>query len=167
MLISQEYAAQNAALHAARPDYGTSGGKWVHYVRGVANMFHTANILDYGCGKRTLQAELGFPIANYDPCIEECAAPPKPAELVVCTDVLEHIEPEHLAGVLDDLRRVTKLGCFLVVATRPAKKFLPDGRNAHLIQEPLDWWLPQLMQRWKLRHCEDKGGFFIFIGLPR
>jgi hypothetical protein len=29
---------------------------------------------------------------------------------------------------------------FLIIATSPAKKFLPDGRNAHLIVETPGWW---------------------------
>jgi hypothetical protein len=31
-----------------------------------------------------------------------------------------------------------------VIAVRPSNKTLSDGRNAHLILEPSDWWLRQL-----------------------
>jgi hypothetical protein len=64
--------------------------------------------------------------------------------------VLEHIEPELLDTVLDDLQRVTMgLGIF-TVHTGPAVKVLPDGRNAHLIQQPAQWWLPKFLARFEL-----------------
>lgn len=64
--------------------------------------------------------------------------------------MLEHIEPHLLDNVLDDLKRVTVgLGVF-TVHTGQAVKTLPDGRNAHLIQQPPSWWLPKLTQRFEL-----------------
>jgi len=32
----------------------------------------------------------------------------------------------------------------------PAGKVLSDGRNAHLIQKPLSWWLPKLCERFEI-----------------
>jgi len=32
----------------------------------------------------------------------------------------------------------------LRIDTLPARKTLPDGRNAHLIQESQDWWLSKI-----------------------
>ena len=58
----------------------------------------------------------GFDVRNYDPCIPEYATPPSPAELVVCTDVLEHIEPDKLDAVLNDIIRLSSKGAFLVAA---------------------------------------------------
>jgi len=116
----------------------------------IAQLLNTRDILDYGCGQRTLEQALGFPIRNYDPAIPGLDTPPEPADLVVCTDVLEHIEPECLDDVLDDLRRVTRKVGFFVIANRPAKKILPDGRNAHLIQEGIDWWRPRIAARFAL-----------------
>lgn len=100
--------------------------------------------MDYGCGKRTLEEALGFPIANYDPAVEGLDATNEPHDIVACTDVLEHIEPDLLVGVLADIRRCTKKAAFLLIATRPAKKYLEDGRNAHLIQRDAKWWLGRL-----------------------
>ena len=55
------------------------------------------------------------------------------------------------------------MGLF-VIATGPAKKILDDGRNAHLIQEGPDWWLPKLMQRFELLQCQtDKHSFAVLI----
>lgn len=64
--------------------------------------------------------------------------------------MLEHIEPGLLDNVLDDLRRVTLGVGVFTVHTGAAVKFLPDGRNAHLIQQPPAWWLPKFMDRFEL-----------------
>ena len=77
-----------------------------------------------------------------------CAA--IPCRFVACIDVLEHIEPHLLDNVLDDLKRVTAGVGVFTVNTGPAKKVLPDGRNAHLIQQPARWWLPKILERFEL-----------------
>jgi len=64
--------------------------------------------------------------------------------------VLEHIEPDLLDNVLDDLKRVTAGKGIFTVHTGEAVKTLPDGRNAHLIQQPPEWWLPGLIERFDL-----------------
>jgi|RhiMetStandDraft_4_1073278.scaffolds.fasta_scaffold65604_2 methyltransferase family protein len=149
MKISPEYLAMNRELHA-RGGYGVSGSKYVVPVMQIAQLLNTRDILDYGCGQRTLEQALGFPIRNYDPAIPGLDTPPEPADLVVCTDVLEHIEPDCLNDVLDDLQRLTKQAAFFVIANRAAKKILPDGRNAHLIQEDAEWWRPRLAVRFTI-----------------
>ena len=150
MLISQDYLALQRTLHEDK-GYGTSGHKYAEVVREISNLLQTQDILDYGCGKRTLEAALGFPIQNYDPCIPGLDTPPRPSDLVVCTDCCEHIEPDYLDNVLDDLERVTLRFLMVVVVNRAAKKILPDGRNAHLIQEPLSWWIPKFEARFSIR----------------
>jgi 2-polyprenyl-3-methyl-5-hydroxy-6-metoxy-1,4-benzoquinol methylase len=161
MLISESYREQNRELHN-NPNYGTSSAKWVNEVRGIAQTYAAQSILDYGCGKGLLKQSLPN-IAEYDPAIEGKDEPPAPADLVVCTDVLEHIEPELLDAVLDDLKRLTKRVGFFTIATRPAKKVLSDGRNAHLIQESHKWWLPKLTERFTLRNFINRGGDFIVV----
>ena len=87
---------------------------------------------------------LPFPIWEFDPAIAVKEQTPKPADVVVCTDVLEHVEPDYLDAVLVDLRRVTKVCLFVAISTKPANKNLSDGRNAHLIVESADWWVARL-----------------------
>jgi hypothetical protein len=65
--------------------------------------------------------------------------------------VLEHIEPELLDNVLDDLQRLTLRAAMCTVHTGAAVKFLPDGRNAHLIQQPPEWWLPKFEARFDVK----------------
>lgn len=163
MQISEQYRKLNKELHQNNESYGVSSSKWVGMVAEliVANKIET--VLDYGCGKGKLKEGLKVEIAEYDPCIEGKDAKPNPAEMVVCTDVLEHIEPECLDSVLDHIQNLTTKIAFLTVAMRPAKKVLADGRNAHLIQEGADWWLPKLMERFKLLAYRDLGGEFLVI----
>lgn len=139
----------NQELHE-KPHYGTSGVRHANQVQALAASLQTQDILDYGCGKSTLANNLPFKIKQYDPAIPKYNKTPNPADLVVCTDVLEHIEPEYIDNVLDDLKRVTGKRGLFVIATRPAQKHLPDGRNAHLIQENGLWWLTKLWDRFEV-----------------
>ncbi len=165
-LITDTYRELNRELHRL-PQYGASGKLYAHRVKTLADELGTRDILDYGCGKRTLEGALGFSIQNYDPCIAGLDGSPQPADIVACIDVLEHIEPELLERVLDDLRRLTKYAAFLYIATRPAKKTLADGRNAHLIQQPVDWWLGKLRERFDIWSVEPgQGAFLVIVGVP-
>jgi 2-polyprenyl-3-methyl-5-hydroxy-6-metoxy-1,4-benzoquinol methylase len=149
-LISPEYIELNKKLHQDVLSYGVGGGKHakmvLKLVEGLKNSLKRTDIsvLDYGCGKGYLGKEIPFPIWEYDPAISGKDHTPKPADLVVCTDVLEHIEPDKLPHVLDDLRRCVKEIGYFVISTRLAGKKLADGRNAHLIVEKKDWWENQL-----------------------
>jgi hypothetical protein len=163
MLISEPYRQLNAQLHKEREDYGIGGHKYARQVQDLARQTGANSILDYGCGKRTLERALGFEIENYDPAIPGCEAPPAPADLVVCTDVLEHIEPECLGAVLNDLQRVTREILVLTVATRPAKKFLADGSNAHKIVQPARWWLSQILVHFDMMNFAGNDAEFFAI----
>ena len=152
-LISSNYVEQNKKLHDTNEQYGTNSYTRAPNIIEVANWVSARSILDYGCGKAmlhsALQARSGefmqqCTITNYDPAIPEFSEAPDPADLVVCTDVLEHVEPECLSNVLTDLRRLTLKMLYLAIAIRPSSKFLPDGRNSHLIVEPASWWMPKL-----------------------
>ena len=151
MLISESYREQNAELHARNPRFGFSGYKHVKHIAGLMREYKCRTVLDYGAGKQSLALAMPWArIASYDPAIPELAKPPMPADLVVCTDVLEHVEPMCIQEVLDDLRRLTLKVIYLEIATNEAKKHLDDGRNAHLIIEPIETWLPQLWQRFNI-----------------
>lgn len=166
MLISEDYRALNRELHESRPDYGTSGQKWAPTVERIMYENACVSALDYGCGKRTLAKALGNPrwLEGYDPAIDGYdELPSQTVDMVICGDVLEHIEPEHIESVLDDLQRLTRKVAFLVIASRPAKKTLADGRNAHLIVKPPHWWLEKIMARFTLIHFADMGVEFIAI----
>lgn len=143
-LISPAYRRQCLAMHTKR--WGADGAKHLDAVLKYADELKAETVLDYGCGEAKL-CEAAKPfrrILNFDPGIEARSGMPKPVDLVVSTDVLEHVEPEKLDNVLDHIWRLAGRGAYLVIATRPAQAILPDGRNAHLIVQPSDWWLSKL-----------------------
>ena len=171
MLISEEYKQLNHQLHIEKESYGITGSKYAPRVAELVRQLKVETLLDYGCGKKTLAKALDNPqmncprvqIINHDPCVPglEYKAP---CELVTCTDVLEHIEPDMILNVLDDIAAMTQKAAFLAITTTPARKNLPDGRNAHLIQQPPEWWLPLIMERWRLVFFQVLGSEFIVIG---
>lgn len=114
------------------------------------------HLLDYGCGAHTnlaknLKVSRKLKYQAYDPGVLRFSVPPVPAQMVTCIDVLEHIEPDLIENVLDDLKRLTEGILFATVCTVPALKTLSDGRNAHLIQQPMSWWLPKFWERFELQ----------------
>lgn len=155
-LISDDYRALNQSLHDSNSRYGAGGHRWARLVKQLVTTHGLVDVLDYGCGKQTLAKALpGITVRGYDPAFAELAQTPAPADLVVCGDVLEHVEPEHVDAVLDDLARCTRRMAFLVIATRPARKVLPDGRNAHLSQMPASRWLEKILARFDLLYLCD------------
>ncbi len=149
-MITPEYLEEQKRLHAQ--GYGGKGDRWARIVFGLASNFDCRQVLDYGAGQGTLALALEAPpfrlkTRNYDPAIERWSGRPAPADLVVCTDVLEHVEPEHLEAVLDDLTGLARKALFLVVSTRECSKWLTDGRNAHISVHPPTWWRAALGQR--------------------
>lgn len=166
-LISDEYKAEQANLHK-NPDYGVASVHYAPMVSKVCNQYGVKELLDYGCGKARLMTALEvdhkMDIQLYEPSNPEWADLPEPSEMVACIDVLEHIEPNKLDNVLDDLQRVTQSIGLFTVATTPAMKTLSDGRNAHLIIEPASWWLPKIMQRFELHTFQKMpDGFLVLV----
>jgi hypothetical protein len=153
--INKELHKKEALTNDFKDAYGLSGqtyAGWVSLLIGqLLKKYNNITLLDYGCGKRTLENTLppiiGLTVNNYDPCIDEYSEIPKPSDLVVCTDVLEHVEHDCLENVLNDLKRVTKKALFLSISTRIANKSYSDGQNCHNIVHDYDWWKPKLMKR--------------------
>jgi len=139
-LITDGYRKLNTQLHADKPGFGAAGDRWADETLALCELHDTLDVLDYGCGKGKLAQALHFDIHGYDPAVSAMSQVPKPADIVMCTDVLEHIEPECLQDVLRDIHRVTKKVAFLNISTRRANKSLRDGRNAHLIVNNSNWW---------------------------
>jgi len=154
MLISPQYLQEQINLHKTGK-YGTASLQFGQVISNLIDRLNSRSILDYGCGSmrnllKVLEPENAVQYQGYDPAVPEYDAK-SPADLVVCIDVLEHIEPDLLDNVLDDLKGLTIHWSFLTIHTGPAVKHLSDGRNAHLIQEPPAWWLPKLLGRWDLQ----------------
>ena len=166
--ISENYRKQQAKLHA-QGNYGLAALQYGECISLLTRALGAKSILDYGCGsKRSLLKVLDIPIGvryeGFDPAVPEYSKRPERADLVVFIDVLEHIEEDYLRNVMDDLASLTKSHVFLTIHTGPAGKFLDDGRNAHLIQQPWAWWKAWLEPRFQTVHLQDVPNGFAFIG---
>lgn len=167
-LASKRYREQLFGLRLTQKGWGGDGAKHADAVLSVARVLKPDVILDYGCGAGRLRGALKdrtpVRVLEYDPGVPGKDGLPKPADLVVCTDVLEHVEPTHLPAVLDHIFRVAAKQAYLVIATRAANAHLPDGRNAHLVIKPGKWWLEQLRAvGWKIAHSDEREGRDITI----
>jgi hypothetical protein len=146
--ISDKYLTMQKELHK-NVNYGVASIAFAPIVADLCRQINIKTISDYGAGKKRLQEaliELDLKLAGYfpyDPAFPEYGEA-KSAELVCCIDVLEHVEPDKLTSVLEELASITSNYGFFSVHMGPAEKILEDGRNAHLIQEQTSWWLPRL-----------------------
>lgn len=172
-LISPEYLDQ---LHKMRdekhrPRWGNGGQRHVPHILQLIAVHQPASLIDYGCGLGMLMLELRkfttVPMYGYDPGIPERAALPEQCDLLVSTDVLEHVEPDKLDGVLTHILMLTGKVAYLNIHTGPANARLPDGRNAHLIQQPASWWKSKLEQYFKsverVKGFEDRRPSFVCV----
>jgi hypothetical protein len=176
--ISDDYLRLQQELHK-NPNYGVASLQFAPIVADVIRQTGVRSLSDYGAGKQNLLKGLqqaGLPVSEYlpyDPAFPEYG-PPRPADLVCCIDVLEHIEPDLLENVLRELHSITVGLGFFSVHMGPAGKTLADGRNAHLIQKPSSWWLHRLVEYFDVLHLQTHQmmgeGFWLLvrrIGAPR
>ena len=151
-LISDSYKELLQKVHSDKKRQQGFGGK-IKNVGKFLHFYHKWNptsVLDYGCGKGQILQHFQQQFPNtewygYDPAVQEYSVINKNNyECVFCNDVLEHIEPENLSHVLTHIKVLATNYIWLRIDTQPARKFLEDGRNAHLILENKDWWLSKL-----------------------
>lgn len=165
-MISDDYRKQLEQLHTERKDFGTTSPMYAGFIRNIIKQYEPEGLLDYGAGKQALREALGIKDGYfaYDPAIPEISATPDPQDLVVCTDVLEHVEIGMVPKVVKDLARCVKKVGFFVIHTSKAMHHLPDGRNAHLVQQKASWWLHYLIQHFEIIALEtDKYGFWVVV----
>ncbi len=153
-LISRHYRKMNQKLHKSPRGFGASGHRWVTQIHTVIHMLDLRSILDYGCGQETFWTKFRdcYPIVaqdisyvGYDPAVsKKDSLPHGKFDLIICTDVLEHIEPEYLINVIEHLFSFARRAVFFNIAICPANKRLSDGRNAHLIVKSGEWWINQI-----------------------
>lgn len=166
-LISDDYRDQQKQMHA-NYEYGTASIGFAPLVTKFIDAYEVNEMLDYGAGRGNLAKHIKpgrkIDIYQYEPADEDCSEAPSPCGFVCCIDVLEHIEPDCLDAVLDDLMRVTEKYGFFSIHTGAAMKKLPDGRNAHLIQEPFTWWMPKIKERFNVKSfSHTSNGFYIAV----
>jgi 2-polyprenyl-3-methyl-5-hydroxy-6-metoxy-1,4-benzoquinol methylase len=167
-VISDAYKDQLQTVHSERAigrKWGTTGArnfgdyicKFLEHRRG-----QISTVLDFGAGQGSLGKyvqETAFQIdvkwTNYDPGVPGIdVAPQGKFDLIVSSDVLEHVEPEEVDNVIQWLSDHATKAQFHHIACDPCGLTLPDGRNAHLITENVEWWLKKFESpRWALMYA--------------
>jgi 2-polyprenyl-3-methyl-5-hydroxy-6-metoxy-1,4-benzoquinol methylase len=167
MLISDQYRAENARQHTQTQGYGERGYKHLDDVLHILRREKCQSALDYGCGKGTLskyaRRVCEVPIANYDPSIPEFAVEPQSADLLICTDVLEHVEPLALQDVLEHMHSLCDKAFYFQIACRPAQRILSDGRNAHLLIQPPYFWFDTLRRHFDVTDFRAMPGHSVVV----
>jgi SAM-dependent methyltransferase len=136
---------QYQQLHQDDPSYGSTSLKFIDEVSVMIDALKPESVLDYGCGKGTLIAEIErrYPeitCHRYDPSIPEYATlPVKTADLVINTDVLEHIPVADIDSVLSEIASISKNAYFNLHHGRAAT-ILPSGENAHCTVRSPSWY---------------------------
>lgn len=118
--------------------------------------YNPTSIIDYGCahGRLIDQLKLDFPeidiIEGYDPGVPRFEnIKHSTYECLISNDVIEHVEPSMLDITLEKMEMLYTKSAWLIIACYPAKKFLSDGRNAHLTIETPEWWLKKISSLFK------------------
>ena len=136
-------------------------------IKELMNDLELTSLLDFGCGKgnayylsfpmdgemyANVYEYLNIPTASvhlYDPCVDAFANKPRQEQtydVVVCTDVLEHIPEQDVDTVLEEMvYHADKLMVFKIAAHESFAHF-KDGTNAHVTVKPASWWNSKIIK---------------------
>lgn len=177
MKITEEYRALQTQLHEERDDYGVASIGHAPMIAQIIIGLGIESLLDYGAGKGRLGPALaqhlpptlaGVRGQSYDPAVPKFNKEPDPADLVVCIDVMEHVEEGCVVPVLDHIKGLARKAAVFTISTVLAGKTLADGRNAHITLWQPEVWLSQfLLPRFSLIEATFDGKELIFIGEPK
>ena len=149
---------------------GNTGPKYKNQILEVYKEYACTNMLDYGAGWGSLKDSLQpstIPILEYEATRKDTLENRIKSDLLVCVDVLEHIELPYLENVFNDLKALTGIVSFITISTRASSKLLPDGRNAHLIIKPRKFWLKNYNKYFNTYKMTENVDTIILIGNPK
>jgi cyclopropane fatty-acyl-phospholipid synthase-like methyltransferase len=164
MIIDPKYQAQLSDMHSQGKF--NHGSKVIKNIKSFLNQYNLTSVLDFGCGHGALMASISqaYPnirVEGYDPGNpKHNHIPARSFDAVVSADVFEHIEPAHLASTLQLISSKIQVAGWFRIACYPAKKHLPDGRNAHLIVESPAWWREQLLANMNVTVVKEEVSVF-------
>lgn len=153
-LLSDYYKSVLVKEHEITP-WGVASLKYTQVVYNMMQQYNLKEILDYGSGVGNLGISLNkldkdIKIYNYEPGKIEWSITPQPCAMVACIDVIEHVEPEYLDAVLDDLERVIIGYAFVDIFTKPAARILHNGWNAHICLKTSKEWFDIFSKRFDI-----------------
>ena len=139
----QHYIDQHRLLHANPKEF--RGRALVAHIAAIDALLRTHachSILDYGCGKaQCWPIQWQDRITGYDPAYEPYSVRPQGSyDMVICTDVLEHVPESAVDRVIRDIFDYREKWVYLCICTRASGKRLPDGSNKHVTIRPNSWW---------------------------
>lgn len=150
-MLSKAYRKQLERIHSDPTiKWGNDGKYHREVVERLSAEVSAKTMLDFGAGRSSLSKALKrygsrLHITDYEPGRPKKAVLPRgPFDMVTCTDVLEHVEPEQVDTVLQAIAARTRKRAFFVIDCVEANAVLPDGRNAHLTVAPPMWWAQRL-----------------------
>ena len=161
---SEQQVRLNQQLHLSNPDFGINDtgltSRLPAAIECFSRMVPTSSVLDYGTGKGflvdQLRAELPskFKVDGYDPSVEKWSKPPASSyDIVTCLDVLEHIDLQFIDRTILQLKKLANHFCYVTIDLQPAVKRLKDGRNAHVMLAPSEWWITRFAQHFSSITC--------------
>jgi len=135
------YLEQAKLLHLNDKKWtGTTVRQYIPTINKLRKDYNLQTMLDYGCGKAQ-HHDLTWKATKYDPAIPEFNVKPIGTfDLVISTDVLEHIPEENIDNIIADIFSYQGKWVFVSVCCRKAREILPNGMNAHATVKPEDWW---------------------------
>lgn len=155
--MSYESLEEASKFHATNSEHwcGEALAEYKHEVYKIIKDKNVRTILDYGCGKAKFHkilfnnkkvpgSPMGVVVIGYDPAVPTYAIKQNmDYDLVLCVDVMEHVQEDKIDEVLEDLFSSGKF-IFLTITCYEATQILLNGKNAHYtIKEP-SWWLSKL-----------------------
>lgn len=141
--------------------YGISGDRLVPELRKLIPT-GCKSLLDYGAGQSNTAALLGKELSiptlyAYDACVEGRNVKPEGRfDVVICTDVLEHIPEDELDELLQDIGEYSDKAIFVVSLVK-AGEILPNGENAHCTVKPESWWIEKIKDVFPDIHKVESG----------
>ncbi len=152
--MSYDLISQYKSIHKNIENYGTTGLWYIEQSKLIIDYLQPKIVLDYGCGKGTLIQELqkiypNIKFYGYDPAIEGMdILPCKKADLVINTDVLEHIPEAELDDILQKISAISE-NVFFGLHHALAVTILENGQNAHCTVKPPIWYYNLLSKYFK------------------
>ena len=165
-----EYIKAYKDLHKQQTKFlGNSLNAYIIDIAKLILDYKCKTLLDYGCGKGLPYSDkhekvgIKYPLQKiwkldshtlYDPAYPKYnTLPTGTYDIVVCTDVLEHIPEQDLDWVITRLIKYTKKVLFLNICTVPALKHFKKGKlrgkNLHISVFDIHWWNKKFQKHWE------------------
>lgn len=147
----EDHTNEYRLLHEKEAGYGSTSITYLPEISLLIDYLKPKSVLDYGCGKGALLNALStkyldIAFHGYDPSIPGMdKLPIKSADLVINTDVLEHIPSDLIPNVLREIAQISNKAVFACHHAL-ARATLSDGTNAHCTVRPPFWYQTKIME---------------------